>query len=109
MKADQHHPSCKPSDRDLIWFCNQCGARESAEDVLEVLKQCEKDKHAPNCREILLVYKGSGTWREFPCKMGSAEKPPIRFREVIETKTEADVPKFPNPEQEKETKPKKEK
>jgi hypothetical protein len=38
MKADEHHPSCTPNDRDLIWFCNQCGARESAEEILEILE-----------------------------------------------------------------------
>jgi hypothetical protein len=29
-KAD-HHPSCRESDMVLVWFCNQCGAKESAE------------------------------------------------------------------------------
>ncbi len=31
----EHHASCKPSDRDLVWLCNQCGGHESAE-VLEM-------------------------------------------------------------------------
>jgi len=30
-----HHPSCRPSDRDLVWLCAQCGGHESAEDILE--------------------------------------------------------------------------
>jgi hypothetical protein len=30
----RHHASCKPSDRDLVWLCAQCGERESAEPLL---------------------------------------------------------------------------
>ncbi len=29
----QHHPSCKPSDRDLVWICAQCGGHEPAENL----------------------------------------------------------------------------
>jgi hypothetical protein len=29
----QHHPSCKTSDRDLVWLCAQCGTRESAGEI----------------------------------------------------------------------------
>lgn len=25
-----HHPSCRPSDRDLVWHCSQCGENEPA-------------------------------------------------------------------------------
>lgn len=33
--AIHHHPSCKPSrDVVLTWYCEQCGDRESAEDIL---------------------------------------------------------------------------
>ncbi len=27
-----HHPSCRESDKSLIWFCNQCGEKESADE-----------------------------------------------------------------------------
>jgi hypothetical protein len=30
----EHHPSCTPNDRSLIWLCAQCGVCESAEDIL---------------------------------------------------------------------------
>ena len=29
--ATGHHPSCRESDKDLVWHCNQCGLNESAE------------------------------------------------------------------------------
>lgn len=32
-KVSLHHPSCTENDKDLVWFCNQCGAKESAEDI----------------------------------------------------------------------------
>jgi hypothetical protein len=28
---DEHHPSCRESDKSLVWHCNQCGLNESAE------------------------------------------------------------------------------
>jgi hypothetical protein len=28
-----HHPSCRPSDKDLVWLCAQCGGHESAEAI----------------------------------------------------------------------------
>jgi hypothetical protein len=34
----QHHPSCLPSDRDLVWLCAQCGGHESAESILDERK-----------------------------------------------------------------------
>jgi len=34
----QHHPSCQPSDRDLVWLCAQCGGHESAEYILDEKK-----------------------------------------------------------------------
>ena len=27
----EHHPSCRPSDRNLVWHCSQCGLIELAE------------------------------------------------------------------------------
>ncbi len=30
-----HHLSCKPSDKSLVWHCNQCGENESAEAILD--------------------------------------------------------------------------
>ncbi len=33
----EHHPSCTPNDRDLVWFCNQCGLKESAADIEQQL------------------------------------------------------------------------
>ncbi len=30
---NEHHPSCRPSDRDLVWLCAQCGVHESAGDI----------------------------------------------------------------------------
>jgi hypothetical protein len=35
----EHHPSCKPSDRDLVWLCSQCGGHESAESLLSHAEQ----------------------------------------------------------------------
>jgi hypothetical protein len=29
----EHHPSCRPSDKELVWLCHQCGGHESAEDI----------------------------------------------------------------------------
>ena len=44
MKADEHHPSCRPSDRDLVWLCSQCGAIESAEPLVDALKRLRDGK-----------------------------------------------------------------
>ncbi len=33
MEVSKHHPSCTPSDRDLVWLCAQCGGHESAENL----------------------------------------------------------------------------
>lgn len=38
----QHHPSCKPSDRELVWLCNQCGGHEPASELEERLEQLQK-------------------------------------------------------------------
>ncbi len=35
--AGGHHGSCRESDKDLIWYCNQCGLRESAADIEQQL------------------------------------------------------------------------
>ena len=42
----QHHPSCTPNNRDLVWLCAQCGGHEDAsqieaqrDELLEALKQ----------------------------------------------------------------------
>ena len=35
----QHHASCQPSDRDLVWMCAQCGGHESAENILDLLAE----------------------------------------------------------------------
>ncbi len=35
----KHHPSCRDSDRDLVWHCNQCGSNESAADIEATLTQ----------------------------------------------------------------------
>ena len=32
-----HHPSCRPTDKDLVWYCHQCGEQESAESLVETL------------------------------------------------------------------------
>ena len=38
--AGAHHPSCKPSDNDLVWHCNQCGLNEFAEtEILDAHKK----------------------------------------------------------------------
>ncbi len=36
-----HHPSCRESDKDLVWHCNQCGLNESAADIEAKLDQPE--------------------------------------------------------------------
>ncbi len=33
MSATEHHPSCRESDKDLVWHCSQCGLNEPATDV----------------------------------------------------------------------------
>jgi hypothetical protein len=38
----KHHPSCKPSDRDLVWHCNQCGLNESASEVEQEVEALRK-------------------------------------------------------------------
>jgi hypothetical protein len=35
----EHHPSCTPNDRDLVWHCHQCGLNESAADIEEKYNQ----------------------------------------------------------------------
>jgi len=29
----EHHASCQPSDKELVWHCCQCGLNESAEQL----------------------------------------------------------------------------
>jgi hypothetical protein len=31
----EHNPNCKPSDKELIWLCHECGGHESAIALLE--------------------------------------------------------------------------
>ena len=38
-----HHPSCSPNNRDLVWHCPQCGALESAEAINAALA-AEREK-----------------------------------------------------------------
>ena len=33
--AMSHHPSCRPTDKDLVWHCRQCGENEPAEALLD--------------------------------------------------------------------------
>ena len=53
-----HHPSCRESDKDLVWLCGQCGEVESAADVEEVLDLTRKklsqvqDAEAQQAHEI---------------------------------------------------------
>ena len=47
----QHHPSCRPSDRDLVWLCAQCGGHESAEDIEQ-----QRDELLAACKAILDAY-----------------------------------------------------
>ncbi len=44
--AELHHPSCSPHDRDLIWFCSQCGAKESAEEWHNAALAAERKEYA---------------------------------------------------------------
>jgi hypothetical protein len=41
---ENHHPSCSPHDRDLVWHCNQCGANESAESWHNAALTAEREK-----------------------------------------------------------------
>jgi hypothetical protein len=45
----EHHPSCTPNDRDLVWHCNQCGLNESAADIEEQLA-AEREKTLRWCK-----------------------------------------------------------
>lgn len=38
----KHHASCKPNDTGLYRCCDQCGEKESADDVEAALKQARK-------------------------------------------------------------------
>jgi len=52
----EHHPSCRESDKSLVWHCNQCGLNESAEsmeDELNGLKASIADLSHPNCQQLL--------------------------------------------------------
>lgn len=44
-----HHPSCKESDRSLVWECDQCGVVEPA--TLEELAALYKDMAVEAKRE----------------------------------------------------------
>ena len=37
-----HHPSCRPTDKDLVWHCHQCGESESAEALLDLIERQRK-------------------------------------------------------------------
>ena len=39
-----HHPSCLPTDKDLVWHCCQCGENEPAEE--EVLARLARQRAA---------------------------------------------------------------
>lgn len=50
----QHHPSCKPSDRELVWLCNRCGGHEPASELEERLEQMTtNDKSVPTLGEVI--------------------------------------------------------
>jgi hypothetical protein len=35
----EHHPSCRESDKDLVWHCSQCGLNEPASEQPQELEQ----------------------------------------------------------------------
>ena len=37
-----HHPSCRPNDLDLMWVCSQCGNKEHATEVEEIIEAAQK-------------------------------------------------------------------
>ena len=37
-----HHASCKPNEKELIWFCSNCAARENAENILSALREAKE-------------------------------------------------------------------
>ena len=39
-----HHPSCRPTDRNLFWYCSQCGTHEPAEE--EILARLARQREA---------------------------------------------------------------
>ena len=39
-----HHPSCRPTDRNLFWYCSQCGTNEPAEE--EILARLVRQRKA---------------------------------------------------------------
>jgi hypothetical protein len=56
----EHHPSCTPNDRSLVWHCNQCGLDESAEDFIDSLSESYEELKAsiadlshPNCQMLI--------------------------------------------------------
>jgi hypothetical protein len=64
--SSEHHPSCRPSDRDLVLLCAQCGGHESADFVLAALIKAREtiralhgdvaweiyEKHSPEMKQI---------------------------------------------------------
>jgi hypothetical protein len=64
MKADEHHPSCTPNDRSLVWHCSQCGAIESAADEEQLLEIRD---------QTIIQYK-----RELAAEQANAEKAAAR-------------------------------
>ncbi len=52
-----HHPSCRESDKDLVWHCNQCGLNESAADIenqLDQPKSTTGEWTAERVRELII-------------------------------------------------------
>lgn len=45
----KHHPSCRETDTELVWHCNQCGNIEQAEHgiIKNVVQRCLGDWTAP--------------------------------------------------------------
>lgn len=45
-RREKHHPSCRESDKDLVWHCSQCGENESAYEVEAELERVKAERDA---------------------------------------------------------------
>ena len=59
MALKEHHPSCRESDKDLVWHCSQCGLNESADET-EIISKfvSEVERRAEN--KMLITHRLEG-------------------------------------------------
>lgn len=71
-----HHPSCRPHDRELVWYCNQCGEREEFDEL--------SSERGRDGRGRFVWIPGEapkdGTWGYWENSMGCALEDQVRSR-----------------------------